>query len=130
MATTMTFEWDGDTPHDIAEQLRDAGDILEKRLEEAMVAIVKRVEGTAKVLAPVDSGTLRESIGSVTRNLAGTAAIAGVVGADVKYAVFQEFGTSVMDAQPFLRPAFRRNRNFIETTLANAVESAYEEAGF
>jgi len=125
----MSFRWDGDTPHDIAERLRDATDVLTDRLETAMELIVKRVEATAKKLAPVDTGTLRASIASVVRDLAGTAAVAGVVGADVKYSVFQEFGTSVMGAQPFLRPAFRQNRNFIETTLTNAVESAYQEAG-
>jgi len=130
MATTMTFEWQGEAPYDVAEKLRDATDVLKDRLETAMNLIVKRVEATAKKLAPVDTGTLRASIASVVRDLAGTAAVAGVVGTDVKYGIFQEFGTAVMDAQPFLRPAFRNNRNFIETTLASAVESAYEEAGF
>jgi len=130
MTTKISFEFEGKTPHDIADQLRDSTDVLQDRLETAMNLIVKRVEATAKKLAPVDTGTLRASIASVVRELSGTAAVAGIVGADVNYSVFQEFGTAIMDAQPFLRPAFRQNRNFIETTLANAVESAYEEAGF
>lgn len=62
-----------------------------------------RVERMAKHLAPVDTGRLRASIG--WRLEVDTRGLVALVGTDVHYAPYQEFGTSRMPAHPFLRPA-------------------------
>lgn len=61
------------------------------------------VERKAIHLCPVDTGRLRASISSlVTEDAKG---LLGIVGTNVEYAIFVEFGTRHMSAQPFLRPA-------------------------
>lgn len=62
-----------------------------------------RVESAAKRLAPVDTGRLRSSI--TWRLERDSAGLMAVVGTNVHYAPYQEFGTSRMPAHPFLRPA-------------------------
>lgn len=67
-----------------------------------------KVERTAKRLCPVDTGRLRASI---THSLeSDSRGLVGVVGTDVHYAPYVEFGTSRMAAQPFLRPALAAAR--------------------
>ena len=62
-----------------------------------------QVDRQAKALAPVDTGRLRSSINwRLARDGIGLAAI---IGTNVSYAIYQEFGTSRQAAQPFLRPA-------------------------
>jgi HK97 gp10 family phage protein len=61
------------------------------------------IEGTAKRLAPVDTGRLRASIThALERNSKGLVAI---VGTDVSYARFVELGTRRTPPRSFLRAA-------------------------
>lgn len=61
------------------------------------------VERAAKRLCPVDTGRLRSSIThEIQKDGRG---LVGVVGTNVSYAAYVEFGTSRMRAQPYLRPA-------------------------
>lgn len=62
-----------------------------------------KVDRRAKELCPVDTGRLRSSI--TNRVVRDSQGIAGIVGTNVSYALFVEFGTRYMAAQPFLRPA-------------------------
>lgn len=68
-----------------------------------LLKLTLQVEARAKELCPVDTGRLRSSITSAIETEGDT--IVGVVGTDVEYASFVEFGTQRMDAQPFLTPA-------------------------
>lgn len=72
-------------------------------------AVVRKVafdtEADAKVLAPVDTGNLRNSI---TTAVTGDGLTAAVV-ATASYAPFVELGTSRMAPQPFMGPATDRN---------------------
>jgi len=61
------------------------------------------VQAQAKALAPVDTGALKSSIG-VSRGSGSTSATASV-DTSKEYAAYQEFGTSRMMAQPYMRPA-------------------------
>jgi HK97 gp10 family phage protein len=61
-----------------------------------------QVAETARAICPVDTGALRDSIVSHAGD--STTAEAEIV-AEVPYAAFVEFGTSLMEAQPYLRPA-------------------------
>lgn len=62
-----------------------------------------QVEARAKRLCPVDTGNLRASITSAIDVDGDT--ITAVVGTNVAYAPYVEFGTVRMNAQPFLLPA-------------------------
>lgn len=60
----------------------------------------------AKILAPVDTGNLRNSIGYDLRHERdGSEA---EIGPTANYGIYLEYGTSVMAAQPYLGPAFDR----------------------
>lgn len=63
------------------------------------------IEGTAKQLAPVDTGNLRNSISSSV-SLTGLVA---EIGPTADYAAYVEEGTSKMAPQPYLAPAFSRH---------------------
>lgn len=65
------------------------------------------ISATAKQLAPVDTGTMRASIGYQTDRLAGS--IRAVIGPTVNYAPYVEFGTSRQPPQPFMGPAADRH---------------------
>lgn len=67
------------------------------------------VEGTAKDLAPVDTGTLKGNITHFVRESERFARV-GTFDPEVYYAKFVENGTSDTPEQPFLRPAFRRHK--------------------
>lgn len=60
------------------------------------------VEAKAKQLAPVRTGRLRSSIHTTQKNPKLV-----LVGSNVRYAPFVEFGTVKTPAQPYLRPALQ-----------------------
>jgi HK97 gp10 family phage protein len=82
-----------------------------------MITTAINVTSQAKSLAPVDKGQLRGSImykagtgeeGGLTEGQALTGKVdkgSIIVGSAVEHAVYQEYGTRKMAAQPFLRPA-------------------------
>ena len=71
---------------------------------------------SAKSLCPVDTGLLQSSINVQP---AGNTA---VISADTEYAVFVEFGTSKMAAQPYLVPALLSNTQAILSAIAEAIK--------
>lgn len=60
-------------------------------------------------LVPVLSGALRATI-RVEHGSPVTRIWVGDTAAGIDYHLYQEFGTSIMDAQPFIRPAVYRRR--------------------
>lgn len=85
-------------------------------LEKAILELCIKITGEASTLAPVDQGTLRQSIMYKTdtaKSDAGSSPdisvqpkkLEGYVGSAIEYAVYQEYGTRYMRPQPFLRPA-------------------------
>lgn len=70
-------------------------------IERALEAIGLQAEGYAKMLCPVDTGRLRNSITHEVK----PSEQAVYVGTNVEYAAYVEFGTSRMSAQPYLQPA-------------------------
>lgn len=84
---------------------------------DGILAMATAITSQAKALAPVDDGLLRNSIMWKSKNksggLEGGSAIKEsvaenevIVGSAVEYAIYQEYGTRKMPAQPFLRVAF------------------------
>ena len=66
----------------------------------ALEIIGGKAETYAKLLAPVDTGNLRNSITHQQLD-----EDTEIIATNVSYAPYQEFGTSKMAAHPFLRPA-------------------------
>ena len=79
----------------------------------------------AQVLAPVDSGSMREHLGIVSHHTqhsatSGVQVADSAPGGSEHAAIFLEYGTVNMPARPFMRPAF-------ESTKAQAL-AAFEAA--
>lgn len=82
-------------------------------VEKGIITLCSNIRSQAVVLAPVDTGELRNSIVWKTSkaNIGEIAGVAepeemeGYVGTGLEYAPYQEFGTRRMAPQPFLRPA-------------------------
>lgn len=108
----------------------------------------KLVQGDAKMLAPVDSGDLHQSIqGEVHED---GDEVVGKVSSNLEYASYVEFGTGQrgeasnyegdvdlsyrqdwagMDAQPYMYPALNQNRKEIPKIVANEVKKEIRRLG-
>ena len=62
------------------------------------------IEADAKSLAPVDTGTLRNSISTTI----GNGGLSAEIGPTVHYAPYLEYGTRRMAPQPYMGPAAER----------------------
>ena len=86
----------------LATDLAKAGPVMAARAQTVIVKTAFDIEGTAKSLAPVDTGALRNSIGSDIRPLN------AIIPASASYAGFLEWGTSRMAPQPYMGPRVAR----------------------
>lgn len=93
------------------EKLANPEEVVNKALEKGC----QLVENSAKDNCPVDTGQLRASITHEVSNLQ------GVVGTNVEYASYVEFGTSKQRPQPYLFPALATNREEIIELISNAI---------
>jgi len=82
----------------VARDLGGAGQVPGRQLQSAVARSMLYVEGKAKKKVPVDRGRLRASITPKVEQPNHTT-IRGIVGSNVKYAPYQEFGT-----RPFWPP--------------------------
>ena len=73
---------------------------LDKNRDQVLGMLAYQVEGIAKMLAPVDTGALRNSL-QTEQQKPGT----WWVHDGVEYGIYQEFGTHKMAAHPFMVPA-------------------------
>ena len=74
-------------------------------LRTAFEAVGLQAEGYAKMLCPVDTGNLRNSITHTTED------DAAIISTNVEYAAYVEMGTSRQAPQPYMRPAIENNMN-------------------
>lgn len=79
-------------------------DVLVKEVDKIVERVALEVQRSAKVYAPVDTGTLQGSITS-QRETSTEQVVSFLVGTNIHYAAHQEFGTSRMAAHPYLGPA-------------------------
>lgn len=138
----MSFKFE-----DNSERVKNA---LQSASEEGMEAALLIIEAQAKALTPVgNTGALRDKIDhEVSRE---NGAVIGKVGSPLEYALYVEFGTGLyaengagrkggwvykdssgewfttygQDPQPFLRPAFRRNKKAIQAEIGNAYKAKF-----
>lgn len=97
MADDFTIRLDPDAVNNLVNSSEVGAHLLQVGLQ---------VETAAKRLAPVDTGRLRSSI--TTNMHVDSEGPVVVIGTDVDYAVYQEFGTSRQAGTPFLRPALEQ----------------------
>lgn len=90
---------------------------VEKRIDTNMRAAGQAIVTRAQQLAPVRTGRLRAGIGFTYRQSDKVLSIYD----DVPWAIFQEFGTRNMRAQPFIRPAL----NSIGRQYGFSIEMAF-----
>ena len=112
-------------------------------LKAAIVQTAIKIEGQASANAAVKTGTLRNSImwskgwssdsfgfprdggfspavgGGQSSKIDAPDGIEAVVGSNVEYAIYQEFGTRNKAAQPYLRPAADAVRGSDASEIAN-----------
>lgn len=78
------------------------------------------IEGDAKQIAPVDTGALKNSISTSIDGDGRFGFMTAEIGPTVEYGIYQEYGTSVMAAQPYMGPAFDRRIGGYTSALAQA----------
>lgn len=104
-----------ETISQLVAELAGAAATIGVRSEAAVAKVAQDTAATARELAPVDTGALRDSI-EATHEGSG----AYDVGPSVSYAPFVEFGTSVMGPQPFMGPAADAHEAELEAAIAEA----------
>jgi len=103
------------------EKLDEIAATLNLKLDQVLTMAAFEIEREAKVLAPVDTHALQNSIYTNTKDGGSrpgdtkgqpteplpqpTGQTVAVVGPCVEYGAYQEFGTSKMAAHPYLKPA-------------------------
>lgn len=99
--------------------------------------ICAKVAAQAKALAPVDTGNLRGSIGyEIQGQNTSEPPIQekpkqneGYVGSYINYALYQEYGTRKMAAQPYLRPAIEIvNGGDVKNVMKKAMDETLKGA--
>jgi len=109
-------------------KLRKIGDALSSQaLANATLAGALIIEGSAKEKVHVITGNLRRSIRSAIETSTATSATA-IVGTDVEYAPYEEFGTRYRPPHPYLRPALDEKRDEAQRTIRDAFKALVEQA--
>ncbi len=104
----------------LAVDLRGAGDRVKPLARVVVAKSGADIVGDAKILAPVDTGNLANSIG-MDLDPDGLGVTAGPT---ADYGDYVEKGTSRMAAQPYMSPAFDRRAPLFEQALAQAAVKA------
>jgi HK97 gp10 family phage protein len=115
MANNVTIEG----PKELSARIKKIGQTATGDIEQALVNSALFVERDAKIKAAVDTGRLRSSLTHTEENF-GSDSPAVLVGTDVEYAKFVEFGTSKQAAKPYLYPALIENKSKILKEISKA----------
>lgn len=89
-------------------------------IAKALTMIGQQAEGYAKLMCPVDTGRLRNSI----TNQIDLQENAVYIGTNVEYAPYVEFGTSRRYPHPYLKPAASEHGDEYRAILKSCLESA------
>lgn len=100
--------------HEVDRLLTDlakASEQVARRASQAIAKTAHDIEADAKILVPVDTGFLKNSISSDIGELEAE------VGPTAHYGGYVEEGTSRQSPQPYLRPAFDRRKEGLVKAL-------------
>lgn len=110
-------------------------DKLEKAIVDEIEDIIKKaaekIRDEAKEKVPELTGKLKDPIEIKTLEIKKDEIKIGIgpVGDDVFYWFFVEYGTSKMEAQPYLRPAFDNNKKAVEKEIAKGLQKLIRKEG-
>ena len=121
MALEVTCDLEGAEEFKQAMQQLDSA--MQKHVHELLAQWAENVKALAQQLAPVRTGYLRSSIYT---KIDGWVA---EIGTEAAYALFVEFGTRRMQAQPFLYPSLQKGLPQLEQIILEAIDQAKTEAG-
>lgn len=112
-----------DAPHrKLAQDLRNAAGRVGKDMANVIRKGAADIQRDAKILAPVDTGNLRNSISTTITGDGRTGSMTAEIGPTASYGIYLELGTSRMAAQPFLFPATDRNEPAILAAMAQVAD--------
>lgn len=114
----MSFDISG--VHNLTRDLGRASLRITGLASRVVAQTAKQIEASAKQRAPVDSGALRDSIGTDLYPLR------AVVGPTVFWAQFQEWGTARSAPQPFVGPALDQHTEGYYSALESAAGRALD----
>lgn len=100
---------------------RLAGAERRRAQQDGLEAGARIVETHSKILCPVDTGFLRNSI-----TVDEVTPVQAVIAPHTDYAEHVEFGTSRMEAQPYMRPALDEHENEIVQAVRDTVAAFVE----
>ncbi|MGB9841628.1 MAG: HK97-gp10 family putative phage morphogenesis protein [Candidatus Bathyarchaeales archaeon] len=121
MAVEITCDVEGVEEFQQAMQQFDSG--MQRHVHRLLASWAADVKALAKQLAPVRTGHLRSSIYAKIQEWVAE------IGAEATYALFVEFGTRYMQAQPYLYPAIQEHLPQLEAIICEAIDQAKSEAG-
>jgi HK97 gp10 family phage protein len=121
MAVEITCDVDGIEEFQRAMEQFDSG--MQRWVHKQLASWTADVKALAKQLAPVRTGHLRSSIYAKIQEWVAE------IGAEATYAMFVEFGTRYMQAQPYLYPAIQEYLQRLEEIICEAIDQAKAEAG-
>lgn len=114
------IEFDASELQALSADLSGAGSRIVSRARQVVAKTTADVTRDAKIMAPVDTGFLRNSI---TSSLSGTGdGYQGEVGPGAHYGGYVELGTSRNAPQPYLGPALDRNSPGFEQAMADLAQ--------
>ena len=95
-------------------------DIILKALDKIWIC-GNNIADDARMIVPVDTGRLRDSILVETPTMTGDE-IRCVISANTDYAIYVEMGTWKMVARPYLKPSLYKNSADFEKQMKGLVE--------
>ena len=102
----------------LAADLTAAGRQVGNRARTVIRKTALDIEGTAKQLAPVDTGNLKNSIGHSDLRIGNSGQLVAEIGPTANYGYFVEAGTSRTPPQAYMGPAADRHAPSFEAAMA------------
>ncbi|WP_238999285.1 HK97-gp10 family putative phage morphogenesis protein [Segeticoccus rhizosphaerae] len=113
---------------DVLKLERSLGAVTAGRVGALAAKVVRKVaadvERDAKILAPVDTGNLRNSISTSITGDGRHASMRAEIGPTASYGGYVEFGTSRMGPQPYLGPSLDRHTDPFVTAMEQVAEQS------
>lgn len=118
----MSMSIDVSEPLRLAASFENAAGAVGGRVSKALRKTAFDIQSDAQILAPVDTGNLRDSISTDITGDGRFTSMAAEIGPTAEYGVHQEYGTSTQPGKPFMTPAFDRRYPPFEAALGQIAE--------